>query len=82
MARKDCHHRGRNDMTVSPTISRTVTSKSWIYLLSDASGGVIKVLGQLDGDILVTVSAVKMGPTLARRAKRATAIAAGSAPEE
>ena len=45
-------------------------------LLSEPTAGVIKLLGELDGDILVLGAGGKMGPTLARMAKRAS-IAAG-----
>ncbi len=41
-------------------------------VLSEPSPGVIETLGRLDGDILVLGVAGKMGPTLARMAKRAS----------
>jgi nucleoside-diphosphate-sugar epimerase len=41
-------------------------------VLSEPTEGVIRTLGSLDGDILVLGAAGKMGPTLARMAKRAS----------
>lgn len=41
-------------------------------LLSEPTEGVVRTLGSLDGDILVLGVAGKMGPTLARMAKRAS----------
>lgn len=41
-------------------------------LLSEPTEGVARALGSLDGDILVLGAAGKMGPTLARMAKRAS----------
>lgn len=41
-------------------------------LLSDPTEGVVRALGSLDGDILILGAAGKMGPTLARMAKRAS----------
>ena len=41
-------------------------------LLSAPTEGVVRTLGSLDGDILVLGAAGKMGPTLARMAKRAS----------
>jgi hypothetical protein len=45
-------------------------------LLSEPTAGVIEVLGRLEGDILLLGVGGKMGPTLARMAKRAS-VAAG-----
>ncbi|HEV2197703.1 MAG TPA: NAD-dependent epimerase/dehydratase family protein [Candidatus Acidoferrum sp.] len=45
-------------------------------LLSEPTEGVVRTLGSLDGDILILGAAGKMGPTLARMAKRAP-VAAG-----
>ena len=44
-------------------------------LLSEPTDGVVRALGSLDGDIAVLGVAGKMGPTLARMAKRASEIA-------
>ena len=44
-------------------------------LLSEPTPGAIKVLGALDGDIVVLGVGGKMGPTLARMAKRASELA-------
>jgi hypothetical protein len=44
-------------------------------LLSEPSEGVIRTLGALDGDIIILGVGGKMGPTLARMAKRASQIA-------
>jgi nucleoside-diphosphate-sugar epimerase len=41
-------------------------------LLSEPTEGVVRALGSLDGDILILGAAGKMGPTLARTAKRAS----------
>lgn len=41
-------------------------------LLSEPTEGVVRALGSLDGDILILGAAGKMGPTLARMAKRAS----------
>lgn len=41
-------------------------------LLSEPTEGVVRTLGSLDGDILILGVAGKMGPTLARMAKRAS----------
>jgi len=41
-------------------------------LLSDPTEGVVRTLGSLEGDIVVLGAAGKMGPTLARMAKRAS----------
>jgi len=41
-------------------------------LLSEPTDGVVRTLGSLDGDIVVLGVAGKMGPTLARMAKRAS----------
>ncbi|MGB9589225.1 MAG: epimerase, partial [Armatimonadota bacterium] len=40
--------------------------------LSEPSDGVVKTLGELDGDIIVLGAGGKMGPTLARMAKQAS----------
>src|SRR5258708_7170267 len=40
-------------------------------LLSEPSAGVIETLGKLDGDLIVLGVGGKMGPTLARMARRA-----------
>lgn len=45
-------------------------------LLSDPTEGVVRTLSRLDGDVLILGVAGKMGPTLARMAKRAS-VAAG-----
>ena len=44
-------------------------------LLSEPTDGVVRTLGSLDGDIAVLGVAGKMGPTLARMAKRASEMA-------
>src|SRR5260370_20831174 len=44
-------------------------------LLSEPTEGVVRILGGLDGDILVLGVGGKMGPTLARMAKRASEMA-------
>jgi len=44
-------------------------------LLSEPTDGVVRTLGSLDGDIVVLGVAGKMGPTLARMAKRASEMA-------
>ena len=41
-------------------------------LLSEPTPGVIRTLGRLQGDILILGVAGKMGPTLARMARRAS----------
>lgn len=41
-------------------------------ILSEPSDGVVKTLGELDGDIIVLGAGGKMGPTLARMAKQAS----------
>jgi nucleoside-diphosphate-sugar epimerase len=41
-------------------------------LLSEPTEGAVRALGRLDGDILILGAAGKMGPTLARMAKRAS----------
>ena len=41
-------------------------------LLSEPTDGVVRTLAALDGDILVLGAGGKMGPTLARMAKRAS----------
>lgn len=41
-------------------------------LLSEPTEGAVRALGSLDGDILILGAAGKMGPTLARTAKRAS----------
>ena len=44
-------------------------------LLSEPTEGVIRILGGLDGDIVVLGVGGKMGPTLARMAKKASEMA-------
>jgi len=44
-------------------------------LLSEPTEAVVQTLGALDGDILILGVGGKMGPTLARMAKRASEIA-------
>src|SRR6202521_3698112 len=44
-------------------------------LLSEPSDGAVRALGSLDGDIVVLGVGGKMGPTLARMARRASEIA-------
>ena len=44
----------------------------WEELLSEPTEGAVRALGSLDGDILILGAAGKMGPTLARTAKRAS----------
>ena len=44
-------------------------------LLSEPTEGVVRTLGSLDGDIVILGAAGKMGPTLARMAKRASEVA-------
>lgn len=43
--------------------------------LSEPTEGVVRTLGGLDGDIVILGVGGKMGPTLARMAKRASEIA-------
>jgi hypothetical protein len=47
-------------------------------LLSEPTEGVVHTLGRLDGDIVVLGVAGKMGPTLARMAKKASDAAGAS----
>jgi nucleoside-diphosphate-sugar epimerase len=51
---------------------RIATESQLETLLSEPSPGVIETLRRLDGDILVLGASGKMGPTLARMAKRAS----------
>jgi len=44
-------------------------------LLSEPTAGVIRTLGDLDGDIVIVGAGGKMGPTLARMAKKASRLA-------
>ena len=46
-------------------------------LLSEPSPGVIEMLGRLDGDLVILGVGGKMGPSLARMARRGTLLATG-----
>ena len=59
-------------MTTSPTPRRIRDIEQLEELLSRPTPAVVEVLTQLDGDILILGVGGKMGPTLARMARRAT----------
>src|SRR6266849_9041313 len=60
--------------TLQPSSIRSVEELE--TLLSEPTASVVETLGRLEGDILLLGAGGKMGPTLARMAKRA-ALAAG-----
>src|SRR5207248_10595983 len=60
-----------NPVNPAPLPEKISTSEELEELLSRPTDYVIEALRQLDGDILILGVAGKMGPTLARMAKRA-----------
>src|SRR5207237_3847873 len=60
-------------MRVNHHVTEPITNVEQLEdLLSEPTPGVVETLGRLDGDLIVLGVAGKMGPTLARMARRAS----------
>jgi nucleoside-diphosphate-sugar epimerase len=63
---------GRDEIVMAGNVAPIQTVEQLEDILSEPTEGVIRALGNLRGDILVLGVGGKMGPTLARMAKRAS----------
>jgi nucleoside-diphosphate-sugar epimerase len=66
---------GRDEIVMAGNVASIQNVEQLEKMLSEPTEGAIRTLGNLQGDILVLGVGGKMGPTLARMAKRASGVA-------